>query len=164
MQKGLLMTRQTATNTQGHLWAEDDQGTPIFKAKDLQFLQPDSKAMWVGGEVNGSSGQRLHFYIPKKYWVIGIHPINLDKDAEAYYNHQFGMTWTTQPGGWLEIVLIDLVKEIMIIEFEFVTKQDVDDGDCLTLSGSGWLKGFTTDPSHASATYLQTLRNAKNPA
>jgi hypothetical protein len=164
MQKGLLMTRQTASNTQGELWAKNEQGSQIFEAQDLQFLQPDSTAIWVGGEVNGSFDQRLHFYIPKKYWLAGVHPINLDKDTEAYYNDQFGKTWTTQPGGELTILQIDLAMETVIIKFEFVTKKDVDDGDCLTLTGSGWLKGFTTDPSPASATYLQTLRNAKNPA
>ena len=158
------MTSQTASNTRGSLWAEDDRGSQIFKAKDLQFLQSDSTAIWLGGEVNGSFDKRLHFYIPKKYMVVGIHPINLDTDTEAYFNDQFGKTWTTQPGGTLEIVLIDLAMEIVIIEFEFVTKKDVDDGDCLTLTGSGWFKGFTTDPSQETAAYLQAARTANSPA
>ncbi|WP_282358804.1 hypothetical protein [Pseudomonas sp. PS01303] len=117
---------------------------------------------WGGGEVDGGFYKRLHFNIPKKYMVVGIHPINLDTDTEAYFNDQFGKTWTTQPGGTLEIVLIDLAMEIVIIEFEFVTKKDVDDGDCLSLTGSGWFKGFTTDPSQETAAYLQAARTANS--
>lgn len=158
------MPRQTASNTRGDLWAEDDRGSQIFKAKDLQFLQSDSTAIWLGGEVNGSFDKRLHFYIPKKYMVVGIHPINLDTDTEAYFNDQFGKTWTTQPGGTLEIVLIDLPKEIVIIEFKFTTRKDVVGGECITLTGTGWFKGFTTEPSQDTTEYLQTLRIPKNPA
>jgi hypothetical protein len=128
------------------------------------YTLPLSPVFGWGGEVDGGFYKRLHFYIPKKYWLVGIHPINLDIDNEAYFNDQFGKTWTTQPGGTLEIVLIDLVMEIVIIEFEFVTKKDVDDGDCHTLTGSGWFKGFTTDPSKETAAYLQAARTANSPA
>ncbi|KAE9646900.1 hypothetical protein EJA70_07005 [Pseudomonas sp. PB103] len=134
------------------------------KPRTYSFCNRTLPRFGVGGEVNGSFDQRLHFYIPKKYWLAGVHPINLDKDTEAYYNDQFGKTWTTQPGGELTILQIDLAMETVIIEFKFVTKKDVDDWDCLALTGSGRFEGFTTDPSHGSATHLQTLRTAKSPA
>lgn len=60
-------------------------GNVLFKAIDLQFLySPSQPGFWLGGEVDGSFDHRLHFYIPKKYGVVGIHPINLDTDTEAF--------------------------------------------------------------------------------
>jgi hypothetical protein len=156
------LNSQQAVVTEGYLSADVD-GQRFFEAMDLQFLySPSQPGFWLGGEVDGSFDQRLHFYIPKKYWVVGIHPINFDIDNKAYFNDQLGKTWTTQPGGKLSIVQIDLANERVSIEFQFTTKKDVEGGNCITLTSSGWFKGFTTDPSQDPTAYLGTLRTKEN--
>lgn len=152
------MSNKNALMTDGHLFADVEEQR-FFDAKDLQFLHSDSDTgFWLGGEVDGSFGQRLHFYFPDKKIEKGIYPIRLDKDIEAYYNDKLGKTWKTQPGGTLTVEHIDLDGEEVRISFSFSTQKDVTDGPCISLTGSGAFKGFTRETSKETSAYLETLR------